>query len=288
MRVNAFAKINLGLAVGPPRGDGYHELRSVLQAIDWSDELSLEPSESFSFESTAEPNDESNLVVKAVRAYERATGRVLRTHIRLVKHIPSGAGLGGGSSDAAVTLLALESLYGRLQPADRLRILQDLGSDVPFFCLGGRALAVGRGEEVYPLEDQTGYCLVIVVPQIAIETRKAYSWLTVDRSPISIESFSGQFLVPESIGLPDNDFERPVFERYPELKRIKLELLERGAFHASLSGSGSGIYGCFRTIVEARAAAAALESTYPVRVAHPLTRNEYRARVGLDWGVAKR
>src|SRR5262245_51903400 len=161
MLLRAFAKINLGLRILGRRPDGFHEVRTILQTIDWFDEIQIQPSSSFEFSTNQGPNDETNLVVKAVRAFERASGRTASVRINLVKRIPAGAGLGGGSADAAVTFLALSRLYGC--NLDNIH-LRPLGTDVPFFATGGRALGTGRGDEIQALEDDSDYWLVLVHP----------------------------------------------------------------------------------------------------------------------------
>src|SRR6266404_7308508 len=156
MLLRAFAKINLDLRILGRRDDGYHELRTIFQAIDWYDEIVMEPAKRFEFSAPGTPEDETNLIVRAVRAYERLAGITANVRIAVKKHIPVGRGLGGGSSDAAVTFIGLQRLYKRALPFEEVpQVLRDLGSDVPFFTLGGRAAGYGRGDEVYKLDDAT-------------------------------------------------------------------------------------------------------------------------------------
>src|SRR5215813_12591681 len=138
MLLRAFAKINLDLRVLGRRDDGYHELKTIFQAVDWCDEILLELWDRFEFSASGVPDDDSNLVVRAVRAYERLAGITANVRIRLTKHIPIGRGLGGGSSDAAVTFIGLQRLFKLPLPFEQVpQVLRDLGSDVPFFVLGG-------------------------------------------------------------------------------------------------------------------------------------------------------
>src|SRR5438067_1177030 len=162
MLLRAFAKINLDLRILGRRDDGFHELKTIFQAVDWWDEIVMEPASHFEFSAPGTPEDETNLVVRAVRAYERLAGVTANVRIKLTKNIPVGRGLGGGSSDAAVTFIGLQRLYKRALPFDRIPgVLRDLGSDVPFFTLGGRAAGYGRGDDVYKLDDATDYWVLL-------------------------------------------------------------------------------------------------------------------------------
>jgi 4-diphosphocytidyl-2-C-methyl-D-erythritol kinase len=280
MLLRAFAKINLDLRILGRRPDGYHEIRTVLQTIDWYDEIRIEPAETFQFVCHGRPlkdaNGAGNLVVRAVHEFERATGQSVHAHIELVKNIPAGAGLGGGSADAAVTLLGLQQMYGEvLSPAELLRCLRYLGSDVPFFAVGGRALGTGRGDEVVPQEDEGNYWLVVVHPEVHISTAEAYSWLTVSGESNTIKGFYNPSAPGREVDLPGNDFESAVFERHPVLKDIQSTLLREGARVALLSGSGSAVFGRFDRKEEAVNAASRLDQYGTARVTRPLSRLEY-------------
>src|SRR5215510_263692 len=193
MLLRAFAKINLDLRVLGRRSDGFHELKTIFQAIDWHDEIQLEAAKRFEFSASEPPGDESNLVVRAVRAYERLAGITANVRIHLTKNIPAGRGLGGGSSDAAATFIGLQRLFKLSLPFDNVpQTLRDLGSDVPFFALGGRAAGYGRGDVVYKLEDSTDYWVLIIDPAVVIRTPEAYSWLTVADISNTIEGFRAE------------------------------------------------------------------------------------------------
>lgn len=279
MLLRAFAKINLDLRVLGRRADGYHELKTIFQAVDWCDEIHLEPSARFEFSAPGTPEDETNLVVRAVRAYERLSGITANVRIEVRKSIPAGRGLGGGSSDAAVTFIGLQRLYKRSLPFEQVpEVLRNLGADVPFFTLGGRAAGYGRGDEVYKLDDATDYWVLLVDPDVMIPTVEAYSWLTVPHSSHSIEGFA------ETDGqcagdVWTNDFEQPVFARYPKLAGIKEELLDLGAYRAALSGSGSTVFGQFQLISDAIRAGSAMAGRFRVKLAKPLARWEYFQRI---------
>jgi 4-diphosphocytidyl-2-C-methyl-D-erythritol kinase len=285
MQLQAFAKINLDLQVLGRREDGYHEVRTILQTIDWSDEIRIEPSGQFDFLEHGIDAGEDNLVVKAVRAFERLTGEAVLARIELFKHVPAGAGLGGGSADAAVTVLGLQRLYKKEIPeAELSRTLGELGSDIPFFISGGQALGTGRGSEITPMDDQTDYALAVVVPPIAIATREAYSWLTTSGKSNTIKRFCGQQVSDSAEAQPANDFESVVFPRHPILGEIKRELLGAGARRAALSGTGSAVFGIFDSEDDAARAVPRVSSLGEVKLTRPLSRPEYLRKV---WGVAK-
>ena len=279
MLLRAFAKINLDLRVLGRRDDGYHELKTIFQAIDWCDEILLEPAARFEFSAPGTPEDETNLVVRAVRAYERLARITANVRIHVTKNIPTGRGLGGGSADAAVTFIGLQRLYKRSLPFDEIpQVLRDLGSDVPFFALGGRAAGHGRGDQVYKLDDAADYWVLLVDPGVMIPTAEAYSWLTVPDKSNNIEGFCAETSACGS-DVWTNDFEAPVFARYPELARIKEELLNLGAYRAALSGSGSGMFGQFQMVSDAIRAGSALAGRFRVKVTKPLPRWEYFQRI---------
>jgi 4-diphosphocytidyl-2-C-methyl-D-erythritol kinase len=258
-RLKAFAKLNLGLRVLYKRPDGYHELRTIFQTISLADRItvSFEPARKTHIEIGGAPEIEDNLVTRAaalVLDELRVHGRV---SFHLEKAIPMGAGLGGGSSDAAAVLLALPILAGKTLRADRARaIAAELGSDVPFFLQGGTALGMGRGEELYPLPELPSSRVLIIAPGIHSSTAQAYR----DLSPrLTTESLQNKLLSfqqevwqgagasalnRESPGAV-NDFEEVVFARHPELGRVRDRLRRAGARRAAMTGSGSAIFGVF-------------------------------------------
>jgi 4-diphosphocytidyl-2-C-methyl-D-erythritol kinase len=289
----AFGKVNLELRVLGRRPDGYHNIETVLQTIDLSDEIHVSEAPEFRFETSAGPPDGSNLVVRAVRLFEARTGVSVRLKLSLEKRIPGGAGLGGGSADAAVTLMGLERYYRTGLSGDALlEGMSELGSDVPFFSLGGRALALGRGEVLFPLDDADFGWFVLLWPGIAIRTAEAYSWLTQTTESTKILGFCAHFLPeyglfrsPWPVSGGDrglNDFEEPVFRRFPVLGEFREGLLARGARLAALSGSGSTLFGEFPTRDQAREAAAAAAvpgAECGAFVVRPIGRVEYLGRI---------
>lgn len=265
-RVRALAKINLELRVLGRRPDGFHELRTVFQTVSLADTLELvyRPARATRIRVESEPAIEDNLVERAAELLVRRGGLRGDLRIRLAKGIPMAAGLGGGSSDAAAVLLALPVLAGlRLEPARVIELAGELGSDVPFFLCGGRALGLGRGSEVYPLPDGPQAWAVIVVPARGISTGAAYAQLAPaltrkpwERKIIEFQSWlwSQTLGAAETSGTPSNDFEPVVFRRRPVLRRLKARLLAAGARSALLTGSGSALAGIFLTRSEAEQA----------------------------------
>lgn len=295
LQVRAHAKVNLDLRVFGVRDDGFHELRTVFQSIELHDTLTcVERPGPFAIasRSRAIPLDQSNLVWKAADALWRALGRSGEprdTHVTIEKQIPTQAGLGGGSADAAAALMAFARLWGGA-PLSLLReVAAGIGSDIPFFLSGGTALGLGRGEEIYPLVDLPVHWVVIVQPAFGVSTAEAYAWYDEDRAAGLKEPRELQVLPvpwPSRAAQMVNDLEPPVVRRHPEIAEIKAALKEGGAVAASMSGSGSAVFGLFRT----RAAAARLlgplarggARTFLTRT---LARDEYERR---SRAVAKR
>lgn len=292
-RLSALAKINLGLKVLGRRADGYHDLRTVFQTVSLADALEVEftPARSSSISVQSEPEIPGNLVERAARLALDAMRVTGQAEFRLKKRIPMGAGLGGGSSDAAAVLLALPVLAGRRLPlATLMDIASCLGSDVPFFLLGGTALAVGRGTEVYPLADRSPAAGVLVAPAVHVATAEAYQALGRGSgeltSAVSQDMISGFQSCVWELGqaLPgtpapaagENDFESVVFSRHPQLRSLKRRLEKLGANPAMLSGSGSALFGLFAGRGEAeRARQSILEEQ--VFVISLVSRARYRA-----------
>jgi len=252
-RVRAFAKINLDLRVFGKRPDGYHELRTVFQTISLGDvlEIAFQPGRRSSIELDDPLGIPGNLVVTAAELAMEAMGARGQVSITLRKRIPMGGGLGGGSSDAAAVLLSLPVLAGREIPLPRLLELgTSLGSDVPFFLLGGTAVGIGRGAELFPLPDASGGRYgVLVGPELPVSTAEAYRRLSPRLTIKSQENkiFSFQSRVWDR-GVSENgcnDFEEIVFEQHSRLARLKKRLSDAGAQPALMTGSGSAIFGLF-------------------------------------------
>jgi 4-diphosphocytidyl-2-C-methyl-D-erythritol kinase len=270
VRIPAFAKINLRLDILGKRADGFHELRTIFQTISLHDELRLrssrQPGIALKIHGDQQLSREPvqrNLVYRAVDALRRELKIRGGVEIELKKTIPAGRGLGGGSSDAAAALLGYLRLAKKKVTAARLmEIAASLGADVPFFLLGGRALGVNKGDEIYPLPDiPKVYILVVSPKKIHVRTPDAYRWLKakplrLTKSAVTSKLFEFCALCwsAQGSGL-SNDFERKVFRRHSRLDRIKRDLLQRGAAEASLAGSGSAVFGVFPSPAMARRAA---------------------------------
>ena len=256
LTVRAHAKVNLDLRILGTRPDGYHELRTVFQSIELHDTLvcSERPGPfALKSRSMAIPLDHTNLVWIAAAALWKALGRAgdpTDTAVTIEKVVPLQAGLGGGSADAAAALLAFARLWGGA-PLTLLReIATGIGADVPFFLSGGTALGLGRGEEIYPLVDLPPHWIVIVQPAYGVSTAEAYTWYDEDRVAGLKEQRELQVLPvpwPSRAAQMINDLEPPVVRRHPEITDIKARLKDGGAVASAMSGSGSAVFGLFRT-----------------------------------------
>lgn len=258
MQLFAPAKINLSFKILRRRADGFHEIETLMAPISLVDELTIEPNESgeriaFTTDDPTLPPGEENLVVRAARSFFEAINQEPRVRIALWKKIPNGAGLGGGSSDAASILHGLNELHGRpLPPAHLTTLAAALGSDVPFFLAQGAARCRGRGEIVEPVEPLPPLALLLLKPEFGVPTPWAYrQWLDSRELP-------GIDYGPQQVGdiIFQNDLERPVFEKHLFLARMKGWLREQPEVAAALlSGSGSTMFAVLREAAEAEALA---------------------------------
>lgn len=246
------AKINIGLAITDRRPDGYHNIQSVFLPIGLSDILEVVPSgkpQTFSLQHTGMTIDgegKDNLVVRALECI-RQDHEIPPVDIHLHKCIPPGSGLGGGSSDAVFMVRALDRLFNLDLSKEQLKhYVRNLGSDCSFFLENSPCLVGGVGDEVMPIElrQLSGYWLVLVIPKLHILTSMAYSLIRSRPGVSTISEWSGM-PVRSWRNLVINDFEKPLFKKYPLLEKIKSDLYEKGAAYASLSGSGSSVYGLF-------------------------------------------
>jgi 4-diphosphocytidyl-2-C-methyl-D-erythritol kinase len=291
VRVRSFAKLNLGLEVLGPRQDGYHELRTLFQTIELHDDIELRPRRagiSARCDHPDVPGDERNLAVRAAHLLREHAHVRQGVEIAITKRIPVAGGLGGGSSNAAAVLLALDRLWGLGLGFDGLHAqARRLGADVPFFLLGGTALGLARGDEVYPLRRQVEAEVVVVDPGRAVSTAAVFArcddTLTPRENGPTIFRFFSRYLEgrDDAFRLLSNDLEPAALEEAPGLagsvKRIQGILVREGALLTSLSGSGSSYFGLFREVRQARRAHAALldEGFRAVR-SRTLTVDRYR------------
>jgi len=284
--VPSFAKLNLDLRVLSKRPDGYHDLRTVFQTISLKDSLRIDfdPAKRAQIELDSSVEIADNLVVRAAKLVLEHLK--VKAHVRfaLNKQIPMGAGLGGGSSNAAATLLALPALAGKPAPLTELaRLAETLGSDVPFFLQGGTAVGLGRGTELYPLPDLPSHHALVVSTGIHVSTAEAYKALgrgvIAHESPILKEfqaiAWSLQSATLEQLPLK-NDFEAAVFQLHPELAAVVRKLRKLGAKPAMMTGSGSAVFGLFENPTEARHAAAAFSTGHRSYVVRFINRRQYR------------
>jgi 4-diphosphocytidyl-2-C-methyl-D-erythritol kinase len=343
IKVHSFAKINIGLVIGPPgmRADHFHELRTVYQTIALYDRLTIEVgrAKKTSIEIVCAnadvPRDSSNTCFKAAAGVLAALKLSAKLRIEIEKRLPVQGGLGAASGNAAATILGVERAIAakklskkHLSAPERLRIATEVGSDVPLFLVGGTVAGVGRGEQVFPLPDSPELNLVIAMPKVKVATPKAFGdWdalfrdkksyamfervdqerpeLTVERQSVKLNTFSNELSAwlsgyfSAASGVParggnraeallldlvrtgiENDFERVVFPQFPELRDIKRQLEREGSKYASLSGSGSAVYGLFSSRMAAVRAAKRLHAKgIPAKATKFLSRTRYWSAV---------
>ena len=254
MVLEAYAKINIGLRIIERRADGFHSIETIFHRIRLSDTLTLEPAASgirLTCTDPTVPSDRTNLCWRAVEALQAECRTDLGAVMHLHKRIPSGAGLGGGSSDAAAVLRYLPALWNKRVPDVRLRELgAGLGSDVPFFLQDASAFAEGRGEQLTPFALPLPYWILLVNPGIHVSTPWAYGEFSKKLSAGYVVPRGSLFSAAKKTMRPlaevmVNDFEEVVFPVHPDIAAIKHTLLAAGAASALLSGSGSSVFGLF-------------------------------------------
>ena len=317
--IPSFAKINLGLKIGPARADGFHELRTIYQTIALHDVIKVDVQRGAGIEIRCKdprvPKDDSNtchrVADRAMRAL-RGRGKVI---ISIEKQLPVQGGLGAASSNAVATLLALERELGTgLVPEERVRISAEVGSDLPLFLIGGTVLGIDRGQEVYALQDLPMMHLVVLTPAVGVSTPQAftnwdalvgreaelthagaagtirqfssavYAWLGKGSLSTGVPATGGNRAETQLLDLVragiENDFERVVFPEHPELREAKRVLEREGARYASLSGSGSTLYGIFASAEEAKLAARQISTAgWDTLATTTLTRGAYWTRL---------
>ena len=282
----SFAKINLYLEVLGRRADGYHDISTIFQTVSLCDEISftISPDLRLSCDDAAIPAGEENLIIRAARQLQAASGYSAGAQIHLTKRIPSPGGLGGGSSNAAIALLGLNRLWNLNASRDELYgIAAEIGSDVPFFLYGGTAYGMGRGEKLNQINDFSAKFMVIVTPKISVSTAWAYDSLEAERLTsgglirnLSVCRFaSGVALFTQS--MMRNDFESLIYSRFPEIERIKVRLESLGA-SAMLSGSGASVFGIFENEETRQTALKALgdQADWRSFAVATISRSEYR------------
>ena len=250
MEINSYAKINLGLHILNKRQDEYHNIITVFQEIDFCDQISIEKSDDFIFETNVDWLDKkNNTCIQAFNATKEKFPNISNIKINLIKNIPPGAGLGGGSSNGTSILKGINELFALKMNHDELiELSKKISADSPFFVNGGLQIGEGTGGDLSPVESHlNGVYILLVMPDIKIDTKNAYKkCLLKDKTNIK---FAGMLDELKNYDLSSelfyNDFEVYVFTTHPEIGKIKLTILDLGAKYASLSGSGSTVFGIF-------------------------------------------
>jgi 4-diphosphocytidyl-2-C-methyl-D-erythritol kinase len=307
VRVEARAKLNLGLWIGPRRADRFHDLVTVFQSVSLADTLIAERRRSgFSLEVKTEtaavrgrpvlgrvPAGPSNLVLRAAHAFVERTGLTGGARFRLIKRIPSGSGMGGGSADAAATLVALRALYRPgLDRKELLEMAAALGADVPFALHGGTAIGTGRGEHLTEVSADREFRAVIAIPRWRIATRDAYAafdrlkngltgWRSNLRSAQRIAR-EGIITIERALSL-GNSFEMTLGTRRDSFESLRSRLLDAGARHARLTGSGSAVFGVLEAGVPVKSVVARFRGPEAIYLVHS-TRAGVRLRARQDPG----
>jgi 4-diphosphocytidyl-2-C-methyl-D-erythritol kinase len=291
VRIRSFAKVNLGLEVLGLRPDGYHDLRTLFQSISLTDKLDFLPLSGGGVvlhgSDPSIPWDESNLVLRAARALKNRYPCTPGARIELTKSIPAGKGLGGGSSNAAATLLGLDRLWGLgLNREELMDIGRSLGADVPYFLRGGLCLGLERGDRIVPLHDLPVLPLVIALPPFSCSTadifREHRRTLVTGVTPPGAKLTSPledsrieQFFRSSELRFLENNLEATVFRFHPRLQDLKALFRSRGAELSLVTGSGSAVFGLFRDKGQAEEARRAAEEEYPAVLAETVPRGKY-------------
>jgi 4-diphosphocytidyl-2-C-methyl-D-erythritol kinase len=286
------AKINLTLQVGPRNDDGFHDVRTILQSIALSDTLTFTAARgafSLRTRSRGVAADRTNLIWRAAELLWRAAGRPggpRDARVTLDKTIPIAAGLGGGSADAAAALVGLNRIWALGMPRHVLiRLASQLGSDVPFFLVGGAAIGTGRGADLLPLQDVARLGVVVIKPAFGVSTADAYRWFDEDRAGRAAASARARSEV--LVGWPSgpialvNDLEGPVGRRHPGVADAIDACLRAGAIGAAMTGSGSAVFGLFSVRATAQAARRLGRRDWVVLASRTLSRAESDRQMGL-------
>ncbi len=272
--IPAHTKVNLALRVIQKREDGYHDLDTVFQELDWGDILHFEPAKSFSFKMTGLAFDDrdNNICLHAVELFTETSGENFDLMVTLEKKVPPGSGIGGGSADAAAVLKGLNRLaVNPLSPKQLHELALQLGADVPFFLNGGLQHGQGVGEKLEQLELGFNAVVLLIIPPIHVSTKQAFEALKIPLTAPKAPFTFGRLLDKATlVRFFENEFESVVFHMHPEIGILKNELLQQEAFFASLSGSGSTVYGIFDSLAQAETAQAFFKNRYHTQITHPI------------------
>jgi 4-diphosphocytidyl-2-C-methyl-D-erythritol kinase len=291
MKLKSFAKINLGLEVLRKRRDGYHEIRTLFQTIDFYDLLTFhllsKDEVRLSGHGAPVPWDETNLIHRAAMLLKRHCRVSRGAEIFVQKNVPPGKGLGGGSSNAAATLIALNRLWETgLQRHELVTLGKQIGADVPFFFEGGLCLGVGRGDEIHPLEDMAQNHCLLALPELVSLTSLVYGRYRSSLTSKGKDSKIIRFLETRDFGLLANDLEETVFALYPQIEAIKDHFQNLSSELSLVSGTGSAVFGLFIDSSKARKAFETLREKQPSLLVETVSREQYWDC--MCWGVAKR
>lgn len=265
IEAKAPAKINIGLNIVEKRDDGFHNLETTFYQIhDLFDELTFEKSEKLELilvdENQELEND--NIIIKAIKLLEQKTEKYLHPKITLMKNIPIGAGLGGGSSDGATTLKAINELYNLNLTHEELKALAlKLGSDVPLFLYDYPTIGKSRGELLEKSSLKINFPILLINPKIHISTKDAFSNITPKANDFNYSTLENVKINKWGSTII-NDFENNVFKRYPEIARIKMKLDENNSLFSLMSGTGSTVYGIFESLSKAKKVAELFPKSY--------------------------
>lgn len=257
LKVKSPAKINLGLNIIRKRSDDFHDLETIFYPLSLYDIITFEKSDSFGFDSNNKQlnKENSNLIIKAIRLLEEKSGKNIQVKVNLEKNIPIGAGLGGGSSNAALTLSTINILFD-LNFADKelSKFALELGSDVPYFLNPIPSFAESRGEVLSPLDLKIHFPIVIVNPGIHISTKWAFENIIPKKSEFHLNNLGNINFVEDIKNLKPkvmNDFEQMVFSKYKEVGEIKNNFYKSGALFSLMTGTGSSVFGIFNNLINA-------------------------------------
>lgn len=284
MKYRSFAKINLGIEVLGKRDDGYHEIRTLFQTINLFDHLAffLRSRNEITLKGDDKtiPWNGTNLIHKAAALLKKRYAIDKGVEIHVTKKIPAGKGLGGGSSNAAITLLALNQLWQlHLEKEDLRNLGALLGADIPFFFEGGLCLGRGIGEDLCVQEDLGPYFCVLAFPSFSISTSSVYNGFPASLTSKDKDSKIIKFLDSRDLGFLENDLEEIAFRTYPQIKAIKNLIQEQGSQLCLMSGSGSAVFGLFRQEKTAEKARRVLEREQSAVVVTTLSRADYWKKI---------
>ncbi len=268
------AKLNLILKVINKRPDGYHDLDTVFQELEWGDVVHFKAAAQFAFKMTGLSFDDggNNICLHAEKLFREATGSSLPVEVSLDKKVPPGSGIGGGSADGAAVLKGLNQIAEKLLSAEQLlKLALELGADVPFFLEGGLQRGSGVGEQLSPMGMDFEPVFLLIIPPIHVSTKQAFEALKIPlTAPKSPFTFGRLLDKATLVRFFENEFESVVFHIHPEIGTLKSDLLKQGAFFASLSGSGSTVYGIFDSLDQAKAAQLFFIDRYHTQITQPV------------------